>query len=193
MIFSRKRPSEPTILVVTLNARLQPQHRAENYEDPLDRVLEREDKGSSVVGGGTLVGHEHEVVSCDIEVSLANDARKGMRIVIDALERLGAPAGSSARLDGGEPVAFGFMQGVGLYLNGTDLPDEVYATSDVNALVDTVSAAVGDAGHLESWFEGSRETAFYFYGLSAETIRGRIVAATADQPLAERARLVPLT
>ena len=161
--------------------------------DPLDQALERDDRGSSVVGGGTLVGDDHEVVSCDIEVSLANDARKGMRIVIDALERLGAPAGSTARLDGGDPVAFGDLQGVGLYLNGTDLPDEVYATSDVNALVDSVSAAVGDAGHLESWFEGSRETAFYFYGLSAETIRGRIVAATADQPLAERARLVQLT
>jgi len=101
--------------------------------DPLDQALERDDRGSSVVGGGTLVGDDHEVVSCDIEVSLANDARKGMRIVIDALERLGAPAGSTARLDGGDPVAFGIMQGVGLYLNGTDLPDEVYATSDVNA------------------------------------------------------------
>jgi hypothetical protein len=136
---------------------------------------------------------EHDLLSCDIEVSLANDARKGMRIVIDALERLGAPAASTARLDGGEPVAFGLMQGVGLYLNGTDLPDEVYATSDVNALVDTVSAAVGDGGHLESWFEGSRETAFYYYGRSAETIGERISAATADQPLAERARIVPLT
>jgi len=101
--------------------------------DPLDQALERDDRGSSVVGGGTLVGDDHEVVSCDIEVSLANDARKGMRIVIDALERLGAPAGSTARLDGGDPVAFGDLQGVGLYLNGTDLPDEVYATSDVNA------------------------------------------------------------
>jgi hypothetical protein len=133
---------------------------------------------------------EHDLLSCDIEVSLANDARKGMRIVIDALDRLAAV---EARRRGGEPVAFGLMQGVGLYLNGTDLPDEVYATSDVNALVDTVSAAVGDAGHLESWFEGSRETAFYYYGRSAETIGERISAATADQPLAERARIVPLT
>jgi hypothetical protein len=179
-------------LAITLNARLQPRHRGENYEDPLEAVLQREDTGSSVVGGGTLLGDHNEVVSCDIEVSLANDPQKGMRIVIDALERLGAPAGSTARLDGGEPVPFGLMHGVGLYLNGTDLPDEVYATSDVNVLVDTVSAAVGDAGLLESWYEGPRETAFYFYGRSAEVISERIASATAGQPLAERSRLVVL-
>jgi len=193
MIFSRKRRSEPAFLLVNLNARLQPMHRGEHYEDALDRALARDDPGSSVVGGGTLLDDDGEVLSCDIEVSLVNDAQSGLRIVVDALERIGAPVGSTARLDGGEPVAFGVMQGVGLYLNGTDLPDEVYATSDVNALVEVVSAAVGDAGRLESWFEGARETAFYFYGPSAETISERIAAATADQPLAERARLVSLT
>ena len=43
------------ILEVRINARLQPVHRGDRYEDPLAFLLERSFPGSAVTGGGTLV------------------------------------------------------------------------------------------------------------------------------------------
>ena len=40
---------------VRINARLQPVHRGDRYEDPLAFLLERSFPGSAVTGGGTLV------------------------------------------------------------------------------------------------------------------------------------------
>jgi hypothetical protein len=51
------------------------------------------------------------------------------------LERLGAPKGSQLVVDGGgREIPFGATEGLAAYLNGTDLPDTVYRTSDVNVV-----------------------------------------------------------
>jgi hypothetical protein len=71
-------------------------------------------------------------------------------------------------------VTFGTTEGVGVYLNGTELPDEVYQTNDVNELIARLSQSLGDAGEMYSYWEGSTETALYFYGPSADRIRQRI-------------------
>jgi hypothetical protein len=80
-----------------------------------------------------------------------------------------------------------------LYLNGTDLPGEVYATNDVNDLIQQLHQRLGDQGSMQSWLQGPRETALYLYGPSAARMRELVHDVVASHPLAQRSRLVALT
>ena len=178
---------------VHLNARLQPMHRGERYEEPLEPVLARLAPGSEVVGGGTLTSEEGEPLSCDIELHLTDDGMAHATELIRALESLGAPRGSTWSVGDGTPVPFGTSEGVAVYLNGTDLPDEVYRDNDVNDLISQLLDRVGDEGDLHSWWEGPHESALYLYGRSAAVIKDRGADVLAVHPLAQRCRVVDLT
>jgi hypothetical protein len=178
---------------VHLNARLLPMHRGERYEDPLELYLARVAPESEVVGGGTLASEEGEPLSCDIELHLTDDGVAHATELIAALKALGAPRGSTWSAGDAEPVPFGGSEGVAVYLNGTDLPDEVYRDNDVNDLISQLLDLVGDEGDLHSWWEGPRESALYLYGRSAAVIRDRSADVLAVHPLAQRCRVVDLT
>jgi hypothetical protein len=182
-----------TSLYITLNARLRPLDRGDRYEDPLMEVLEQRAPGSEVTGGGTLIGSDGEPQNSDIDLDLEGDPEAGLGLVIGTLESLGAPKGSKARLGDADPVLFGTTEGLGLYLNGTDLPDEVYATSDVNELIERLRERLGDEGDMQSYWEGPTETALYLYGPSGARMRELIADVLATHPLAARSRLVSLT
>jgi hypothetical protein len=79
-----------------------------------------------------------------------------------------------------------------IYLNGTDLADEVYANSDGNAVIAALNERLGPEGSVQSYWEGPRETALYLYGPSAARIAELIVDVLAHFPEAERCRIVPL-
>ena len=178
---------------ILLNARLRPLDRASRYEDPLQEALDAQAPGSRVTDGGTLLSPEREVQSCDFDIELDGDPDTGLRLVIDTLDALGAPRGSKATVDDRPWIPFGNNEGVGLYLNGTDLPDEIYATSDVNELIEQLHARLGDEGSMQSWWQGPRETALYLYGPSASRMRELIHDVVATHPLAQQSRLVDLT
>jgi hypothetical protein len=186
-------PAVPEIYV-TLNARLRPLDRGEHFEDPLLELLEQKVPDLEVTGGGTLLGANREPSICDLDLSFSGDAQTTLRLVIETLEKLGAPVGSFARF-GGEStkVMFGSTEGIGVYLNGTDLPDEVYQNSDVNELIDRLGESLGDGGRMYSYWEGPTETALYFYGPSADEMK-RLMADVLDtHPLAQRCRVAVLT
>jgi hypothetical protein len=50
---------------------------------------------------------------------------------------------------------FGVTEGLAVYLDGTDLPDEVSATEDVNVLIAALHRSLGEAGEMKSWWQGS--------------------------------------
>ena len=179
-------------LYITLNARLRPLDRGDRYEDPLQEVLDAEAPGSHISGGGTLLTAEREPALCDIDIDVEGDAQKALELVIRALESAGAPKGCVARVDDGEPVAFGSTEGLALYLNGTDLPDEVYATSDINDLIAALHSSLDGAGHMQSYWQGPTETAVYLYGPSAARMTELITGVLDTYPLAQRCRVVPL-
>ncbi len=54
-----------------LNARLQPVHRGEYFEDVLEEVLRNNNLGA-VIGGGALQSESGEIECCGIEMELAN-------------------------------------------------------------------------------------------------------------------------
>jgi hypothetical protein len=179
-------------VTVHLNARMQPMLRGERYEDPLQDFLDEGGQGGQVTGGGTLASAEGEPLSCDIELDLPGEVAADLTGLLRALESFGAPRGSTVSVDGAEPVGFGLTDGVGVYLDGQGLPDEVYAESDINELISRLLAAVGDDGDLQSWWEGSQETALYLYGASGATLRERIAPVLAAHPLAQGCRVVDL-
>ena len=181
------KPPEPAVFVVQLNARLQPVHRGELFEDPADEVLRSHGLGE-VCGGGTGMTPEGEVAYCDIEVLLHKPTEQNIELLIGVFDSMHAPKGSSLKRDG-ETTMFGSAEGLGLYLNGTDLPDEVYAQNDVNVLYEDISRLIQGNGEIYSYWQGPTETALYLYGPSFEVMKAKISDYLATQPMCEKCRI----
>jgi hypothetical protein len=184
---------EPFRMSVNLNARVQPVHRGEIYEDPLQEALDKYAAGSHVDGGGSSFDPAEGVSDCDIELALVGDREEVVTMVVDALEFFGAPVGSSYRVGDEGPVPFGRTHGVSLSLDGTSLADEVYANNDVNELVGALTSELGDAADLQSWWEGPERTSFFFYGDDPALIRGVLESAAGRFPLAEKSLVADIT
>lgn len=69
-------------------------------------------------------------------------------------------------------------------LDGTTLPDEVYAENDINSLIGALMQELGDDAELQSWWEGPQNTSLYFYGADATRIREVLSTAAEKSPLA---------
>jgi hypothetical protein len=179
-------------LLITLNARLRPLDRQRLYGDPLRQVLASQAPGCEITGSGTQLGPDREPMFSDIDLDVEGDPEAVLALVISTLEAAGAPKGSRAQLDDGEVVPFGVTEGLAIYLNGTDLPDEVYANSDGIAVVAALDEWLGGEGSVHSYWDGPRETALYLYGPSAARIAELSEAVLARFPEAERCRIVPL-
>ncbi|MEV6930992.1 hypothetical protein AB0M46_41775 [Dactylosporangium sp. NPDC051485] len=179
-------------LWITINARVRPLDRGAVYEDPLQAALDVRAPGSRITGGGTLLTADREPACCDIDLDIEGDATAVLDLVTVTLEAAGAPKGSTVRFDEREPMPFGVTEGLAVYLNGTDLPDEVYETNDVNDLVAAVIDSLGADGSMQSHWQGPQETALYLYGSSAALMHERIAEVLARFPLAQRCRVVPL-
>lgn len=176
-------------VTIRLNARLQPMHRGEHFEDPLTFVLSELSLGE-ITGGGTELSGEGGVAACDIEVTMPDAGGLLIETLIAALEELGAPKGSKVRVEStGAETPFGAAEGLALVLNGTGLPDEVYASCDVNHVIAELDRLMGEEGRFMSYWEGPTDTALYCYGRSFEAMRAAIDPLLADYPLCRQARV----
>jgi hypothetical protein len=179
-------------LTLQLNARLQPIDRGDLFEDPLIEWLEESNLGY-ITGGGTALGELGEVSECDIGIALYRNDQETMAKLFEFVESLGAPKGSKVFLAGEndevQQLAIGLAEGLALYLNGTDLPDEVYETGDINTLYNDLSQAIEQIGAIFSHWNGPRETAFYLYGVSFERLRAAIEPMIQAYPLCQKCRI----
>ena len=181
--------SQPTIYIAKLNARLMPNDRGEIFEDPLDEELRRLKIGE-VAGGGTGLFESGEVNYCDVEIQITSDTDASSSI-IQLMEALGAPKGSI--LQGGDhEIPFGTTEGLALYLNGKDLPDEVYQSSDVNFVYSELDRLVDGEGMVFSYWEGPTETALYLYGQSFSSMKEKISPLIDSYPLCQKCRIVQI-
>jgi hypothetical protein len=192
-LFGRRRKrheehGEHTLVVATLNARVMPVDRGERYEDPLDAQLGKRGLGH-VSGGGTMQQENGEIDFVDIELELHDTGAGTLDLVVQVLETMGAPLGSKLAYDGGERP-FGKNEGLAVYVNGTDLPDEVYATCDINVVIERFDELLGEAGAMQGHWQGDTETALYYYGPSFTEMSALIAPYLAEYPLLDRARLV---
>jgi hypothetical protein len=191
-LFGRKTAVQSTLVVVRLNDRAQPLDRGEIYEDPLDEVLKKQGVGS-VVGGGTLLSAEGEIEFCDIEIEIHEPTVENIALIRQTLEELGAPRGSTLRIEPElDELPFGNNEGLAVYLNGTDLPDDAYAQCDSNFVYSEFNRLLGSEGKVHSHWQGPTETALYAYGPSFATMQARLAGFLGSYPLCQRARVVQI-
>lgn len=182
----KKRDDRP-VVVITLNARLQPIHRGESFEDPLEDWLRGAGLGE-ICGGGTAFDPVEGVQSCDIEVRLCDTSDATLARLTEQLHALDAPVGSKL-VFGEREIPIGVCEGLALHLNGTDLSDEVYASGDPDELVDLLQAALEGHGQIMSHWDGQRETSLFMYGRCYADMAAAIAPVLASYPLCQKARL----
>jgi hypothetical protein len=176
-------------IIANLNARLQPLHRGEIYEDPLNRKLEELRLGE-VTGGGTLQRKSGEIENCDIEIRVNEVCAGVIRTIRQTLEDLGVPKGSRLTVEAtGETIPIGVSEGLAVYLNGTDLPERVYKECDSNVVLAEFNRLLTGAGSVHSHWHGPAETAFYLYGPNAAAMETLIRPFLDSYPLCQKCRL----
>jgi hypothetical protein len=175
-----------------LNVRAQPKDRQSDFEDQLEGVLRRYHPGLTVTGAGTLLSPEGEPLRCDVDFEVeGGDVATAMRRATVLLTAAGVGKGSRSRLENGEPMPFGETEGLAIYLNGTDLPNEVYQ-DDPNELAVALREALGAEFRRYYHWHGPRETALYLYGASAVRMRELAAGPLSRFRLAQRCRIVDM-
>ena len=187
-LFSRPQ-TERHLVIARLRDRCQPMDRGERYEDPLDAFLKANGLGE-VSGGGTSLMETGEIEYCDVELQLSSIAPEVLDAVSGQLQAAGAPKGSSLVAPDGTERPFGTCEGLAVYLNGTDLPDEIYRDCDVNFVYSEFNRLLEGLGAVHSHWQGPTETALYVYGASCDAMREALAEFVASYPLCTRARLV---
>jgi hypothetical protein len=179
----------PHVVVARFYEHIEPIDRGERYEDPLQAVLDETNIGR-VTGGGSQLNELGAIDYADVEIEFANlDA--AVRIVSDALEKSGAPQGSELihAQDGRVLREFGTHQCLAIYLDGTSLPDEVYAELDFDAVVSEIGTAAGPASYHGFW-QGAEETGLFFFGSDADDMFARVEPVLRKLPIGQNARVV---
>lgn len=192
-IFGKKQ-KPGTVFVIQLNEKIMPVDRGEYYEDPLDAFL-RTNKYGEVTGGGTMQAKSGEIEFCDVEFKIyqGNNEKKIISEIIEMLTNLGAPKGSHIENERTEErFNFGNQEGLGIYLDGVSLPDEVYATCDSNIVLSEISKLLGYEGEVKRYWQGNTETALYFYGHSFEEMNNAISHFIKAYPLCQNARITKI-
>jgi hypothetical protein len=170
------------IVVARLNAPLQPLDRAV-FEEPLAAFLSETGLGA-IVGGGTQLGDDC-IAFCEIEVALRS--REDSPALIAQLEAMGAPKGSLLMLaDGSGQTPFGTREGLVVRLNGADLPDEVYETSDLDHVIDELGRAVAPDGLYMTYWEGASHTSLFFFGPSFAAMKAVMTPFLETYPLCQQ-------
>jgi hypothetical protein len=179
----------PHVVLARMYEHIEPIDRGNRYEDPLQAILEGKNLGR-VTGGGSQLNELGGIAYADLEIALAN-LDDSLRTVADALEQAGAPQGSELIHASDDRVLreFGKQQCLAIYLDGTSLPDEVYANLDFDAVVSEIGAAAGDDSYRGFW-QGPEETGLFFYGADAEAMFARVEPVLRRLPIGQNARVV---
>lgn len=151
-------------------------------------------KNCKSMGGGTMMLKTKEIEYIDVELFLTQ-TDKSIPFVIERLESYGAPKGSKLILYDGEKkteIPFGKAEGIGIYLDGVSLPDEVYKSCDVNVVIDELNKLVKGHGNIQGHWQGPTETALYIYGDEAELMKKLIEPYMASYPLCKGARVATI-
>lgn len=174
---------------LNLNARLQPEHRDSYYENNLNKILEKTEIGT-VDGGGTTLTDEEGPLECDVDIAYYKDKEQKL---IELIKFIPTPKGSKLTLDDtGESIDVGNLEGLAIYLNGTELDENIYKECDINYVIDELGKRIGDKFMFFSYWIGNKETALYFYGTDYEGMKAAVEPFLADYPLCQKCRVLQI-
>lgn len=183
------RRKENLFYTLNINARLQPFDRADIYEDRIDDEIISAGIGE-INGGGSQQNSEGEIVGCDVDIILNSEDMDTLNQLVEILSKFDFPKGTVLCADDSDMVfQIGTLEGMAVYLNGTDLPKSVYRDCDVNYVIEKMKTKMSGLGTMYSYFEGNRETALYFYGSSFEDMKRSIEGFAAKYPLCHKCRI----
>ncbi|WP_222433893.1 hypothetical protein [Planococcus sp. CPCC 101016] len=113
-------------------------------EEPFQEVLES-CKCGTTDGGGTMLRPTGEMEFSDIEILLKDNNVENVNKLLQIIDIIGVPRGSFLRADGFEQ-SVGTLEGLALYLNGTELSEEVYQNSDINCVIERFDKGLDGSG-----------------------------------------------
>jgi hypothetical protein len=165
-----------------LNARLGATDRFTFFEDPLDAALDAAGLGE-VTGGGSLIVAE-KVAHVDIDIALEALSDAALDLIVETLERCGAPKGSWLQDgDGARLREFGRSEVLALPLDGVSLPDEVYHGFDLDAFLAEALARLGGTGGYQGQECGPRFTTLFFAGPDYAAMASALQPLVATRPV----------
>jgi hypothetical protein len=192
---SEKKGDGRLSVTAKLNHKIGPIDRGERYEDPLEKALTEHGYGETD-GGGTMLSKEREIEFIDVHMFLSAP-EASIPFVIQFLESQGAPKGSKLTIYDNDKVTkeipFGVREGFAIYLDGVNLPDEVYKECDSNFVISEINKRLKGHGQFESHWQGPTETALYIYGDSIAVMKPLINDFLSSYPLCKGARVVDIT
>jgi hypothetical protein len=179
----------PHLVLARVYEHVEPIDRGNRYEDPLQAILEKAKLGR-VTGGGSQLNELGGIDYADVEIELSNQDG-ALLAVAEALEQAGAPQGSELihAPDGRVLREFGKQQCLAIVLDGTSLPDEVYADLDFEGVIGEIGAAAGNDS-FHGFCQGDEETSLFFFGPDAEAMFARVEPVLRRLPIAQNARVV---
>jgi hypothetical protein len=184
---------ESYFIVARIVEPIEPVDRGDRYEDPLNDALHELALGE-VVGGGTMFSKDECVEYGYIEIEVV-DLDRGIEVCARVLDELGAPAGSSLLIDiDGQQrtIPLGHAECTAIFLDGVNLPEEVYKTTDINELADLIERDLDDGriGEIRGSWPGPTETAIFLYGDDARRVAEAVETTLRTYPLYKNARVV---
>lgn len=177
--------SKNKTVTLHMNAKLQPEHMQEFYRQPLAELLDEEELGY-VTDAKTLRDNIGEFCGCEITIECNRGKEEEL---VDYLKKLSIPCGSFLTV-GRKNIPVGKIEGMAVYINGTDLPDEVYKTCSVKYVREELCKLFGGELAFVSYWEGTTETAIYFYGESFHDMQSKSEAFIKGYPLCAGCRVV---
>ena len=178
-----------TYYILTINAPLQPRDRWAVLEYPINFCLKRSHLGA-VTGGGTALLERGGIKNCDIEIRLKNKPN-ALPDLLSLLKIIRFPKGSILYHNQEVIAEVGHLEGMEVRINGTDLPNEVYAAYDINNVISELESLLGEAGRRFSSLEAAH-TYLYFYGESYEQMKSLIMPYVNEHPLFEKCEIKQL-
>ena len=165
-----------------------PMDRGGFFEEPIDYTLKQLGIGE-VDGGGTLRDETGEVKNCDVEIDLYEKSDANYDKLHSFIMFLGVPKGSFI-ISKNDKREIGNLEGLALYLNGTDLDDEIYKSCDINFVISEIIRILGSEYKYHSYWQGAKETALYFYGKSFNKMNDLIIPFIKEYPLCIKSRII---
>ncbi|KLN97667.1 hypothetical protein [Moellerella wisconsensis] len=179
-------------VTITLNARLESERRID-LQDAITQVMEKLDKEIYVIGGETLLSEHGEPEKCKIQLAVDDANGENISLILQMISSMISPKGSKLHINNDEAeIEFGHEEGLAIYINGSDLGEDVYQNSDINEVIERCDELIEDIGTIQGTWDGSTETALYFYGESFAAMVELLQPYLDSEPLCQKARLVQI-